>query len=126
MVRIGDWGTISSMDVKEARVAVGRLFLTLREIAKKDQEQDVMGIAVPILDMVVSAAREHVLPGDPVLDRLPELFSSDMSDPWGDSIRAVDALIAVEQLQLALDRAIAAAPSEPLQFIPEPGPFDRY
>lgn len=96
------------MDVKETRVAVGQLLLSLREITKKDQEQDVMGIAVPILDMVVAAAREHVLPGDPVLERLPELVSSDLSDPWGDSIRAVDALIAVEQLLLALDRAIAA------------------
>ncbi len=97
--------------------------VTVREMAARDPEQEVEGLAVPVLDAVVSAAREHVLLDDPVLDVLPDLISP-FTIGEGKLIRAVDAQLVLAQLKLALDRAIESTIDEPLQFRPEPGPFD--
>lgn len=98
------------MTPTEARRAVARLHLQLADIVKSDQEQEVRGIAVPVLDRVQSAARENLLEGDPVLATLPDLISPEAIES-GEPIRAADALLVVGQLDAALDRAIASPPT---------------
>ena len=97
--------SVQPMDVRQARTMVGRLQKTLEGIVAKDQEQEVRGIALPVLDAVVAAAREWVTPGDPILDRFPGIISAE-TIAEGEPLRAVDVLLAVEQLKLALDRAM--------------------
>jgi hypothetical protein len=63
------------MDVRQARTAVMRAYLNVRDMADKDPEQEVTGIAVPVLDALLSEARRHVLLDDPVLHLLPDLIS---------------------------------------------------
>ena len=76
-------------------------------MAANDPEQEVTGIAVPILDAVISEAREHFLLDDPVLGALPDLISP-FTIGEGQRIRAADAQVALYQVKLALDRAIEA------------------
>lgn len=99
------------MTLEEARRAIARMHVSLREIVAEDQEQEVRGLALPVLDTVISAAREHVVAGDPVLDVLTGLITAEAIEA-GEPVRAMDALLAVEQLELALDRAIAASRGE--------------
>jgi hypothetical protein len=75
---------------------------SLQRIADRDPEQEVQGMALPVLDQVVSVARD-ALPGHPVIARLevitPELVGS------GEPIRAVDAMVAIDVLFEVLKRA---------------------
>jgi hypothetical protein len=101
--------TISAITPEEARQAISQLHIALYNITKKDQEQEVRGIALPVLDAVLSAVRGSLLDGDPVLATLPDLISPEAIEA-GEPIRAVDALLVVGQLENALDRAISARP----------------
>lgn len=92
------------MTLDDAKRAVARLHVQLGGIVAKDKEQEVRGLALPVLDAVVTAAREHLLPGDPVIDMLPDLISAD-AIAMGEPIRAVDAYLAVSQIEEALNRA---------------------
>lgn len=98
------------MDLNEARRAIIRLHVQLGSIVAKDQEQEVRGIALPVLDAVVAAARKHLLLDDPVLGALPDLISPEALEA-GEPVRAVDAFLAVSQIEEALARAIARAPT---------------
>jgi hypothetical protein len=111
------------MDIKEALQALRQLAADLREIAKKDQEQEVRGMALPVLDAVVSAARTHVPESDPVYSAVREVISVESVED-GEPIRAIDALLVVNQLVVALERY--EPPSAPITMTPEPGPFDRW
>jgi hypothetical protein len=92
------------MNVQEAREAVIRLRADLEQIVKRDQEQEVQGLALPVLDAVLGNAREHVLPEDPVLSALTDLISPETIE-HGESIRALDAYLVAGQLLEALRRA---------------------
>lgn len=63
---------------------------------ERDPEQEVQGMALPVLDAVVSQAREW-RPSDPVLDRVSDVISPAAVEA-GEPIRAVDALLVVDLL----------------------------
>ncbi|MEX2556060.1 MAG: hypothetical protein WEB06_10545 [Actinomycetota bacterium] len=75
---------------------VGRLVL----LAEKDPEQEVRGIALPVLDTVIGEAK-RLLPDHPVVLRFADLVSPENIET-GEPIRAVDLLLALEALAEAL------------------------
>lgn len=86
--------------------ALGRLYslrATLQEMTKRDAEQEVRGMALPVLDAVIGAAREHVPAGDPILDVIVDVISAE-SVASGEPIRAIDAIVVVGQLIAILER----------------------
>lgn len=95
---------------------VSRLHTQLGGIVARDQEQEVRGIALPVIDAVIAAARENMLLDDPVLAALPDLISPEALAA-GEPIRAVDAYLAVGQIEEALDRAMIASGDPDVPFI---------
>ncbi len=93
------------MDVRQVRTAVFAAWVQVSGIAGRDPEQDVRGLALPVLDAVVSEARDHLHFDDPILHTLPDLISP-VTVGEGEPLRASDAAIALYQLKLALDRAV--------------------
>lgn len=78
-------------------------------ISDRDPEQEVTGIAVPLVDSVLSEARGLVEAGDSGLaGQIIDLVSVEQIES-GDGIRAVDALILVGQLLAALTTLEAQA-----------------
>lgn len=73
---------------------------SLREIQRKDPEQEVQGIALPVVDAVVSSLKAK-MPNDLVVHRLADVISADMIGS-GDPVRAADLLLVAVQLQAAL------------------------
>lgn len=96
------------MNIHEARSAIAALRTRLTQITTADQEQEVRGIAIPVLDAVMSGVRPHIEPGHEVLDRLTDLISVE-TIMEGEGIRAVDVLLVADQL------AVALGPPEPTQ-----------
>jgi hypothetical protein len=76
-----------------------------KEITSKDPDQEVRGLAVPVIDAVVTACAQMLDEGDPVFEKIQQLFSVEAMES-GEPLRAVDAQIAVGQL-------LAALPSSP-------------
>jgi len=91
------------MDVSDAYWRVGRLLDNLRALVNRDPEQEVRGMALPVMDAVLEAAKEF-LPGDPVIARMREVVSPE-TVAEGEPLRAVDVLVVVDQLHAALDEA---------------------
>jgi hypothetical protein len=90
------------MNQREAFWAATELAQDLARLVDRDPEQEVQGMAVPVLGAVIAAARE-LLPDHPVVAAMWEPVSVEaMLD--GDSVRAADALIVARQLARALDR----------------------
>jgi hypothetical protein len=87
-----------------ARDALLALERPLSQITERDPEQEVRGIALPVVDAVLVAGREHALKNDPVVAAIAGLITVD-TVAEGDPVRAVDALIVVRQLREAIDRA---------------------
>ena len=72
-------------------------------MVQRDPEQEVRGIAIPVLDACLSAVRE-VAGEDPVVAAMRDVISLDaLTDP-DDVVRAVDALLVVGQLIAAIGR----------------------
>jgi hypothetical protein len=92
------------MDVRDAYNRVGGLLRTLRGVTDTDPEQEVQGMALPVMDAVLKAARE-LLPSDPVVATIRDVISPEAITE-GRPLRAVDALIVVEQLHAALGQAL--------------------
>jgi hypothetical protein len=72
----------------QARVRENVLF-TLQRIVDKNQEQEVRGIALPVVDAVLTAARKHLPSDDPVLDAIAGLVTP-AAIAESEPIRAVD------------------------------------
>jgi len=68
----------------------------LNAATEKDPEQDVMGIALPVLDALISEARLFIA-NDPVIEKMYEVISVPQIE-LGDPVRALDALLVVGQL----------------------------
>src|ERR687892_2356119 len=84
----------------KAKGQIMTLIGTLETLTNQDPEQEVQGIAVPVLDAVIESVRT-VLPDDRVVAAVrsvlsPEQFAS------GEPIRAADALLVAKQLDAAL------------------------
>jgi len=112
------------MDIREARSAVNALYTQVAGISGRDSEQDIRGMALPVLDAVVRAARDFVHLDDPVLDAIEDVISPEAVARGGThpghrcSARAM-------AIEVGLDRAIKAeGGDQPLTMRPEPGPFD--
>ena len=91
------------MDVEDARRHLRALQTRLAEITKKDQEQEVEGFALPVIDSVINASRGFIPTDHPVGSTVKDLIDPDaIAAGTLDSVRAVDALIVVDQLLEAL------------------------
>jgi hypothetical protein len=79
---------------------LGQLRTTLDAITARDPEQEVKGIAVPVLDAVLASVRT-LLPDHPVVQAVREVISPE-AIAEGEPVRAADALIVVDALLGAL------------------------
>ncbi len=77
------------------------LITTLDAIAKRDPEQEVQGIAIPVLDAVLSNAKTLIGADDPVVLRASDIISPETIGR-GEPIRAVDALLVAQTLRATL------------------------
>lgn len=105
-------GTLVGMDVEEARQRLTTLMLRLEKISDRDAEQEVRGIALPVIDAILNASRSLLKPGDKVGEVVRDLISPEAVADGDGEVRAVDALVVVEQLLRSLP------PAPPLQAIP--------
>lgn len=81
------------------------LFRSLEKVAERDPEQEVRGMAVPVLDACLQAFREHV-PDDPIVAAIQEVMSPE-AVAAGEPVRAVDVMLVAGQLAQALGSEVA-------------------
>jgi hypothetical protein len=84
----------------KAKARVTALIKSLETMVKKDAEQEVTGIAVPVLDAAIEDIKA-ALGDDPVVLAVAGVISPDTIEA-GEPIRAVDALLVAEQLDAAI------------------------
>jgi hypothetical protein len=84
----------------EEKRKIEALVKTLKKIVERDPEQEIQGIAVPVLDAVISQVRA-ACPDDSVIASIQDVISAD-SVALGEPIRAVDMLLVAEQLDVAI------------------------
>ena len=87
----------------KAKERVVALIHTLETMTKRDPEQEVQGIALPVLDAALEDVKA-ALPGDPVVAAVAGIISPETIEA-GEPIRAVDALLVAEQLNAAIGHA---------------------
>jgi hypothetical protein len=91
---------VMTMTRDQARRRAWMLFRSLEKVAERDPEQEVRGLAVPVLDACLQAFREHV-PDDPIVLSIREVMSPEaVAD--GEPVRAVDAALVAGQLAIAI------------------------
>jgi hypothetical protein len=88
----------------EAKHKIAALVETLEALTKRDPEQEVQGIALPVLDAVIESVRA-ARPNDPVVEAVRGIISPEHIAS-GDPVRAADALLVAKQL----DAAVGAYP----------------
>lgn len=76
---------------------------TLASIVAEDPEQEVRGIAIPVLDAVLTEAKRDI-GSVPTVDALADIISAD-TIALGEPVRAVDALLVVSALKPLLPNA---------------------
>jgi len=81
----------------EAEDRVEALIETLTKLQAKDPDQEVHGIAVPVLDAVIEAIKADIGRDNPVVAATAGVISPDLIAS-GDPIRAADALLVAEML----------------------------
>lgn len=81
-----------------------QLHADLQALVRRDPEQEVQGIALPLIDAVVSEARELLPEGSTLASQVVELVSPSAIEE-GDPIRAADALLVVGQLLAVYEHA---------------------
>lgn len=91
---------MSHLTRDQARIRAWALFRTLEATAGRDPEQEVQGIALPVLDACIAAFREAG--DDPIAAAVADVISSDAIVEGREPIRAVDAALVVQQLAMAL------------------------
>ena len=87
------------MDQYEAFARSQALYDDLSKIVDRDPEQEIQSIAIPVLDALLTACRDFV-PEDPVVESIKGLMTPEAAAT--DSLRAVDAMLVVNQLTHAL------------------------
>jgi hypothetical protein len=91
------------VDIDAARDRLYKLQVRLAEIVRQDPEQEVRGIALPVLDAVISSARPFVKSDDPVASAIQDVINPDAIAAGDlDEVRALDALFVVDQLLASL------------------------
>ena len=94
------------MDPAHARRILTTLRSSLALMVTKDQEQEVQGIALPVIDEALVATK-GLLADSPVLARIRDVISPEAIEA-GDPVRAIDVLMVV-------DLMLAELPPEPRQ-----------
>lgn len=84
----------------EANRRVKALISSLQTLIARDPEQEVQGMAVPVLGAALEAIKQSK-PDDPVVQALVELMSAEFIGA-GEPIRAADMLVIAEQLSAAI------------------------
>ena len=84
----------------QAKSRVEALIRSLEMLIKRDPEQEVQGVALPVLDAALTDVKE-AMPTEPVVRALVDLFSADFIGA-GDPVRAADMLVVAEQLNAAI------------------------
>jgi hypothetical protein len=69
----------------------------LEEVVKKDPEQEVMGMALPVFDAVIEAIKDELGKDNPVVAAIAGVISADMIGA-GEPVRAADALLVAQML----------------------------
>lgn len=80
-----------------------QLHTDLQRLVDRDPEQEVTGIAYPLVDAVISEARSWLPPSSSLRDQVREVISPDLIDSEDVRLRAADALIVVGQLLVATE-----------------------
>jgi hypothetical protein len=93
---------MADVELADAIRRVRSLRSDLRDATQRDLEREIQGPAIQEVDAVLGAARPLIPDGDPVLDRLAEVVSPESVEA-GESVRAFDVLIVVDQVYNALD-----------------------
>jgi hypothetical protein len=83
-----------------AKGKVTSLIESLEMLVKRDPDQEVEGIALPVLDAVIEDVR-LVLPDDPVVAAVRGIISPEQIAS-GEPVRAADALVVARQLDAAI------------------------
>jgi hypothetical protein len=86
----------------KAKERIEALIKTLKTLHDRDPEQEVQGIALPVLDALIEGTRGF-LSDDPVVAAVAGIISP-QTIAEGEPIRAADALLVAEQLSAALGR----------------------
>jgi hypothetical protein len=89
----------------EAKRRVDALIRSLKTMVARDPEQEVQGIAVPVLGASLEAIKQ-AKPDDQVVAAVVDLMSADFIGSGG-PIRAADMLVVAEQLEAAIGPAPA-------------------
>lgn len=84
----------------EAKRRVSALIETLETLIARDPEQEVQGIAVPVLSATLEEIKS-ARPQDKVVASLVDLMSADFIG-MGEPIRAADMLVIAKQLDAAI------------------------
>lgn len=85
-----------ALSIEDAQWRAEQLYTDLKRIADRDPEQEVRGMAVPVLDACLAALRE-VAVDDPVISRMQDIISPEaLADD--EPVRAVDALVVLGQI----------------------------
>jgi hypothetical protein len=84
----------------KAKQQIEALVETLETLTKRDPEQEVQGIALPVLDAVIESVR-LVRPDDPVVAAVRGIVSAEQIAS-GEPIRAADALLVAKQLDAVI------------------------
>ncbi len=93
---------MSTLDVEQARTMLKNLRVALEKVTAKDPEQEVRGMALPVLDAVIGEVRVLV-PESPIVGQVSDIISPE-NIQRGEPIRAVDVLLVVNILLDALPR----------------------
>lgn len=83
----------------EAKRRVLALIETLEPMVKRDPEQEIRGIAVPVFEASIDVLRE-ALPEDPVVKAVVGAYAHEIET--GEPVRAVDALLVARQIDAAI------------------------
>lgn len=86
----------------DASRRVKALIETLQIMSMSDPEQEVQGIALPVLDATLAEIKRAIGP-DPVVDTIEDIISPEVIDR-GEPVRAIDALLVAKQLDAAIGR----------------------
>jgi len=90
----------------DAQKRAERLYIDLKRIVDRDPEQEVQGIALPVLDACLSAIRATA-EKDPVLSVARDVISADtVAD--GEPVRAVDVLVVLGQISAVIGKPASA------------------
>jgi len=84
----------------DAKRQIESLVTTLAELTKRDPEQEVQGIAIPVLDAVIEMVR-GVMPDNTIVAAARAIISPEQIAS-GEPVRAADALLVARQLDAAI------------------------